>query len=334
MSQAAFARGWRALGIAAVLGAGVLAQAAPASAQSQSNLTFLGSGGIITNRPCPSNGPLTCDIAANPRNFTRYFGGITAFSTSPYLIGTPNGGSGQLYALAANLPLLGAASVAGPDDRTGATVTMFEVFQYAQGPGVLPINLSMKAGVDYYTSGDLFAGDHAGEGTVGATLAVTTFQPFQYWFNNQSTTTGRDIVNSIPTSFPDCSMGTTLGYGFVDSTGRSSVPSMKNSLSAPVNECRVGSMRIQPGQTYVIVATLQAISNRGGWADAFHTMDVQFDEANTTFLDGTPVPQGYLSATMSSQVASVPEPATWASLLLGIGALGGLARRRRAAAAA
>jgi hypothetical protein len=73
---------------------------------------------------------------------------------------------------------------------------------------------------------------------------------------------------------------------------------------------------------------MQAISNRGGFVDAMHTFEIEYDLENTVFVaSGERVGSQALADTMS---AAIPEPATWAMMILGLGAVGSVIRRRRA----
>jgi hypothetical protein len=156
-----------------------------------------------------------------------------------------------------------------------------------------------------------------GSGFFGANLTILPVSAL-----NNIGTTGEDLIASL-TPLSDCGAGATatafsssLGLG----AGEHNIP-----LSLTTG-CNGGAITILPGQSFVILSTVQAISNQGGFLDASHTFSALFDPNGTVFSDtGQAVGATFLSRSLTA----VPEPASWAMMIGGFGAIGGAARYRR-----
>lgn len=106
-----------------------------------------------------------------------------------------------------------------------------------------------------------------------------------------------------------------------------SLPGGETNVSVSDQSCYgEQTVTLSHGDEFVIAGVVQFIANRGGWIDASHSFTLGLDEAaigaaNVAALQGGLTPASPLSA--------VPEPATWAMMLLGFGAIGAGLRRRR-----
>ena len=302
------------------LTASALAMAVPQAASADN---IYGSGAIFTSRPCTAPADQTCVVSGVPRTFTQFSGGYaTGFDASATI------SAGETAAAYVNfgtgyLPIIGLGSTAGALTRTGATATGFQSFTYT---GDVDIDLAIKGSLHYITSGDAVDGDGYGEGTLNVALGIMTLDQFAA-FGPQST--GADIVNSISTSFPDCGASGVVASGGFNSVGTTGENSVTVGLAS---NCSGGRITLHNGDSFVVVATMQAISNRTGFLDGLHTFAIDLD-AEHTFLAGTDtvVDAAVLRASIDN---SVPEPGTWAMMILGAGLAGTALRRRRVFTAA
>lgn len=297
-----------AVGAAALVGA---PQAAAAD-------NIYGSGAIFTSRPCTATADQLCIVSGVPRTFTQFAGGygqgldasaaISAGETAQAFV---NFGTGYL-------PTIGVGSTAGTATRTGATATGFQSFTYT---GDVDIDLALMGSLHYITSGDAAVGDGFGEGTLNVALGIMTLAQFAA-FGPMSD--GADIVSGVNTSFPECGADGVVAAGGFNSLGTSG----ENRVTVSVaSTCSGGRITLHNGDSFVVVATMQAITNRGGFLDGMHTFAIDLDPAHT-YLAGTDtvVDAAVLRASIDN---SIPEPGTWAMMILGAGLSGAALRRRR-----
>lgn len=298
---------------------------------------IFGAGGIITNRNCPANSGSCVQVIGGSPGFTgpllnrNYYGGYGQ-GISTGTVGLSSGASGFIDASFSQdyLPVVKVQSAAGAETRTGASATAFRAFTY-NGP--VAIDFALQGQLHFFTSGDVDQpgqfDEFAGDGTLNVVLSLLTVPTVAAAFPPSAR--GIDIISNSSIGFPDCgSAGVVATSGF--NSGGFSAGEYNQTVSLS-QSCSGGAIRLNPGDSFVVIASLQAISNRGGFLDAAHTFRVQYDEANT-FIAGTQqvVEQGFLSANVS-EGAAVPEPAAWALMIGGFGVAGAALRRRRVAAA-
>nr|MEA2798430.1 hypothetical protein [Phenylobacterium sp.] len=288
-------------------------------AQAQS---VYGSASIITNRACTEAPGLVCTNATAP-NFRQFAGGMSTGLTTSASGAAGFSGAADVSFGADYLPTVKAGSSAGAQTRTGATATAFRSYTYE---GDVAIDLALNGLLHYENSGDAVLGDGFGEGTLNVAFGIMRLADFSL-FNASSTAV--DIISSINTSFPDCAAGAIAAGGY---SSLGDAPGVHTATIGLSNACAGGGITLNPGDSFVVVATLQAISNRGGFIDAMHTFSVQLDPDHT-FITGTDelVDPTFLSASING---AVPEPSTWGLMILGLGGLGVAIRsqRRRLAA--
>lgn len=291
-----------------------------------------GSGAVITNRNCPASSDSCIVMTGDGPRFTgdrlqphQYFGGYgQGLSATRNLLGGASGSAdvsfGDDY-----LPTIRLGTVAGAETRTGSSATTFRSFTYA---GDVAIDFAIRGDLHFLTSGDIAgvfpANEFTGDGTLNVVLALMRVDAITSVFSGASS--GIDIISSTATSFPDCGGAGVLAVSSYNSTG---VAGGEYNQSFGLSEaCSGGAIRLNPGESFAVIASLQAISNRGGYIDATHTFRVSYDEENTFFAGTTEsVGEGFLSRTVAVG-AAVPEPATWALMIGGFG-LAGTALRRR-----
>lgn len=298
-------------GIASVaLGALALPVAASAA-------TVFGSAAILTNRPCAPEAT-TC---TGRQDFTQYAGGMgVGFSTSADI---PGGASaaGAVSFGDGYLPTIKAASEAGAETRTGASVVGFRTYTYE---GDAAIDLAFLGTLHYFTSGDVLPGEAAGEGLLYAHLVILPVSALAGFGPSPS---AADLIHNSDINFADCSTGA-LAFSSASGAGGAGEHTVNLGIT---QGCNGQALTFNKGDTFLLMATLQSISNRGGFIDAMNTFTVQYDEANT-FYTGTTERVG-LAALQQTISSAVPEPRTWAMMICGFGMAGAALRRRRLALA-
>ncbi len=295
--------------LGSALSAALLTAAAPASAAE-----FFASTAIFTNRPCAADA-VSCTIL--PRNYTAYAGGYgQSFSASA--LGMPGGATASAAVTFGDgyLPIVHAASTAGDLTRTGASTSGLRSFTYT---GDVAIDLALNGMLHYVISKDEIPGDAPGEGFLNVAFGIMPVSAFD---GLGPSSTAEEIVSNTTTAFPDCSYGAIAAGGFT-SAGTSGENFATISLDTA---CGGGAIRLNPGDRFVVISTLQAISNRGGFTDASHTFSVTYDTAHTYYAGTHDVvsPDVFRSIT-----SNVPEPGTWAMMILGFGLLGASLRQRQ-----
>lgn len=300
-----------------VVGLAAAAILTPATAMADPAPATFGSAAILTNRTCITTAGGDCQLGT--RNFLQYAGGAgSSFSVSATNEAN-SGASGSAYSTFSGdaVPTLGVSSFAGANTRTGASALAYQTFTYN---GDAAINLALTGTLHYIGSGNLtntgvIGVEPAGSGFFGANLTILPLSAL-----DGIGTTGEDLIGSL-TMMTDCSAGATA-TAFSSSNGLGAGEhNIPLSLSTG---CDGGAITIQSGQSFVILATVQAISNKGGFLDASHTFSSYFDPEKTVFADtGEAVGATFLSAS----VAAVPEPGPWALMISGFGLIG-LAMRR------
>lgn len=300
--------------IISFIAVGVLAGlSCPRTASASAN--DFGSGAILTNRNCTEAVGTNCVIG--PRIFTQYAGGLGATLLASASNENNLGASGFASVDFDNgyLPTIKVASFSGPLTRTGASANAFRVFTYT---GSQAINLALTGSVHYITTGDDgVPGEEAGAGMFNANLSVLPVSALGLFG-----TTAVSIINAPGGGFVDCGGGATAAT-YVGSGGFTGEQNATISLSTG---CLGGAITLHTGDAFIVYAGLQALSNRGGSLDASHTFSVIYDPVKTVFTD---TGQSVGAAFLAANVVAVPEPATWAMLLLGFGATGVAMRRGR-----
>ncbi len=309
-------------------------------ASSAGAVQLQGMAAIATNRNCFVDTG-TCPILGSTQVSStidgaraqqhQYFGGdgVSQLSVTPGLV---NGASALVagsFSAIDYLPTLHLASSAGPDTRTGMSFTSYRAFTWAGAD----IDLALKGNLHFITSGDAGAAGNGnefpGDGQLNVSLGLLRVSTVAAAFP-----TGSDaitLISNSAVSFPDCGGDGVIGASGFNSAGLTG--GEYNRTISLSQGCSGGAIRLQNGDTFVVIATMQAISNRSGVLDASHTFTVTVDEENT-FLAGTTeaVGQNFVAANLSTDVA-VPEPATWALMIGGFGLAGASLRRRRPRAA-
>lgn len=183
-----------------------------------------------------------------------------------------------------------------------------------------------------FTGGSTFAafsGDAAGE-TIGwsfvanSDLAVTDLG----WFSPS----GDDLVASHTVGIWDLAgtlLGSTvIGPGAVDGTGYSYVSTGPFNLFSGQQYVIGGNIDINDGDSYVTSASSVNVNGLISFAGTARSANGSgFAFADNINANGI----GRFGPNFQFAIGAVPEPATWAFMILGFGAIGGAMRRQRKA---
>lgn len=319
-------------GRALALACATVATFAASTARAES---IYGAAAIFTDRFCPT-AATSCvgvdadgnSVPAGPRiSPSQLYGGYgTGLSASSTLAGGASAAADVSFG-GDYLPIVRLGSSAGAETRTGASVTTFRSFTYN---GSESINFALAGEVHFFSSGDVDgpfpANEYAGDGTLNVVLSLWRVSDIASRFG--PSTTPLDIFNDPGIGFPNCGGGALAAEGY-NSTG---VAAGEHFATVGLSQgCDGGAITLNSGDSFVVVASLQALSNRNGFLDAMNTVTVRYDDAHT-YISGTgqSVGEGFLSRAIT-EGAAVPEPSTWALLLGGFGLAGVALRRRRSA---
>ena len=289
--------------------------------------SLFGSAAIFTDRSCATNAVSCVDpiTGIGPKLTPHKFlgGGGGGVSGSANL---PGGASTAAMAAfgASFLPTIGSASSAGANTRTGASVSAYRSFTY-NGP--TSINFALSGALHFLTSGDAAGpapyNEYAGDGMFN--VALSLLRVSDVFAELGANPDAIDIISSNVV-FEDCASGAIAATGY-SSSGLAA--GEYNAALSLTQSCSGGAIVLNPGDSFVVMASVQAISNRNGFVDAMHTFTVQYDDMNTVdAVTHQSVGAGFLARNVTDG-AAVPEPASWALMLLGFGGLGAALRTQR-----
>jgi hypothetical protein len=254
---------------------------------------------------------------------TRQFtGGVGSWSSGSFTLGDGSKAFGSVsFGGDFALPTLRAYTQAGAASRTNSNLFGFQSFTYN---GSSAIDLALKGDLHYVNSGNsspFVNTEFAGEGLITAYVGLWSLSAIA------GISTADDIVRNM--FYAACGTPYVMGAASFRSLGAGGDHNATLNLSSA---CSGGTLRVNPGDSFMLAAGMQTPSNRGGFVDARSTFKILFDEENTVFADtGTPVGMNTLAASITT---AVPEPATWAMMIGGFGAVGFTLRRRKSLALA
>ncbi len=219
-----------------------------------------------------------------------------------------------------DLPVVKSGVWAGDDNRIGSTIVTYMGFNFGGPDGSL---YALDALIDWTSSGapqNLAndGGEYGGE-------ALGTFLMFLFDAAYVPDFQNAGQIIDFPT-FKDCSTAGVLAYTEISMiTATAGYHEASGTLGTG---CNGNPLTLNSGGEYVLMTLKQTVANRLGYMDATNTIRVQLaaalpDEARQVLLDNVVTAR-----------SMVPEPATWAMLIIGFGAVGMAARRQRSHAAA
>lgn len=300
-----------------------------APVQAQSAQTKLGSAAFQSVRNCNTGLAATDNCMGpntGPRIFTNIPGGPGQEVNSTVL--PPSGGKIVSIVKPArlDLPVFKSGAWAGSNTRVASSLASYMGFRF-NGPTGTPY--ALDALLDWTSSGAPLAyqemmagkvqvGEYGGEaiGNFYLYLIDAAFFP--------NITSAGDIT-ALAGQFACGSPGVLAGGGQALITPTSGYHEATVTLNSA---CGGGALTLSNGGNYVLLTTMQTITNRGGFFDATNTVRVQLSKSLPAEVTQT------LLANVVTARSLVPEPASWAMLIAGFGLTGAVARRRRVSASA
>lgn len=309
-----------------IAGACVAMSAAPAVAQvgrfgSAQNSTYRSCQGATANELCIANADGSGNASAILQQV--YGGGLGQFGSANLEIdraGTVNDAYARSTVSQGTLllPQISGATLAGSDDRMNINAFGFQSYTWTGQTASL---FSLAGNLHIVDSGrqdqiiEQRAGDWARVGGARAESYVAVWDPSIL----AGFTTAQDLIDNL--LFAACGQAGVLGVGRQNITLRGG----EFSSSVATTECSEGSLIVQPGQEVLAVSGLRLPTNRGGFVDATHTFTTVLDPSLSQQTRDA-LASGLVAAV---EVPAVPEPATWAMLVVGFGLMAGAARYRR-----
>jgi hypothetical protein len=256
-------------------------------------------------------------------------------SVTPYNYGmafaSAEGGEGDL-----SLPQLHAyaqtnfVTATNPDSLGIAYAIALGVQGFTNSTGnalVIPLN-AFEGVVDYQMFGPA-----NGTGVIGAALALTTDA-----INDPFVATQWFAANTTPGMAGQfaATCGTTGALALSSSPSVSvNGPTPRSYLTVGASSC-IGqdTFLLQPGESFYMWARLAVVRATFGATDAANTFNIQFSPEASPELQETLAQSLFVAdGSLIAPSMSVPEPASWAMMILGFGCIGAIVRRRRTTAA-
>ena len=280
----------------------------------------VGSASLATHRDCSSvTAAQVCDGSGPGQTIvTRsYGGGVGIGGFNSLDIGSGNFAWSDIGFGAFDLPEIRAFTQAAGNVRMNINAFGFQSFLFS-GPSGTPFSLTGNLNIVNSSSNPLG----------GALPGGAIYSQYVGIWNPSvlaGLTTAQELFNAL--FYADCSTSGVLGFG----SSFGDLPGGPQNYSASTSACSAGSLDLVSGQEVVVVAGLQLPVNRGGFADSSATFKTTFDQTLS------PQTLAALQAGLTSaeargvplvNIPAVPEPATWATMILGFFMAGGLIRRR------
>lgn len=307
-----------------LLGAASMALAFGGAVQAQAqSVTGYGSAVYTTLRACDPTPGSYCDGTQAHISQSNLSGGAgveanTTFSGTG--IGAGSSAFGSVHFAGLGLPEIKASASAVGDVRVNSNVYFYQTYTYT---GADPIDFSLVGNihVDDSTTDGSSDPDHAGTYANGAFvyggLSIWTAASFGSFTDAMSFLTDGHFGDRCG---DDAGILAAGNYG-------TALPGGEQSYSFSTSSCSGGgAITLHSGDAFVVAGIMQFPVNRGGWIDATHTF--------TVHLDPSLGEETVQTLTSSLSYVAAPEPATWASMMLGFGMIGTAVRRRKMALAA
>jgi hypothetical protein len=308
----------------ALPGAALLAMTAlPAQAQT------VGSASWATQRNCNLVGAgENCD-GAGPGQFiaaSQYGGGVGVGGANNFEPSPINRAwSFVTFDSALDLPEIRAFTTAGGNVRMNINAMAFQTYTW---DGAAPTDFSITGALHLVNSSTSPTGGARPGGAIYSQY-VGVWDPSAI----AGLTTPQELFTAL--FYAPCGTAGVLGAGI----GGGTLTGGEATFNVTTSACSAGSLTLTPGQSVLVVAGLQLPVNRGGFADSSATFLTRLGD------DLAPEVKDTIATSLVSAIAqgapiaipgspgSVPEPASWAMLIIGFGLVGAALRRRRLVAA-
>lgn len=279
-------------------------------AQAQVSGPVFGVDAFVSERSCSGVGPTTDCILSHPNIYVvDETPGSTTASTNFSYNGSVGSGAGQFNGTL--FPVLHAYSSSAPNDaRVNGSAAGFTSLTYTGSTpspfgmqGALTIDNSVQSPSDYLLPDG---------GLAQVYLAIYDETAF---INDYGASTFGVAYGAECGQAPGL-----LGWGIASATA----PGGAFTVTATTSSCGGGPLMLNPGESVVAYSNLSLFTNRGGLLDSSHTLTTTLDPAL-----GQGVVDNLQTHLISAGDAALPEPSTWATMLLGFAAIGGAMRYGR-----
>ena len=324
------------MGAVALIGA-----TAPGYAVAQTQTGF-GSAVLETLRNCPPSPTTACDGRGTGQGIVARAsdGGEGKSATKTFSPGGGNNAFGAVLFTGIGFPEMKASVTASGLSRISTALYGFQTYTYT---GTTALSLELFA--DFHINGsstDNRDGTFPGGAIAAAAFAVWKTSDFNFfaqpdYAGDGGFSTAASLYNQgYLFGAADCAgledgspTALAINYQSQTLTGGEAHVEVSQDVCNNANPLD-DALIINPGDTFVVAAFAQVIANRNAFVNATGTFDIGFSsnmsatdiaafQANTSFASGA--------------VAGVPEPTTWAMLMLGFGGMGVALRRRSPARA-
>lgn len=290
----------------------------PGAGAAQTTSTGYGSASLVTVRDCSRvAATAACNGSGQPTRQRQVAGGpgealSSTFEATGAFAGSRASADVSFGAL--GLPSVKGSAAAIDTARVGSNVLFYQSYRYT---GTEAVQFALSGSFHIVGSSTDHADGNMPMGAIGNANLVVWDKAFFPSFE-----TATDMFNS-QSAFIGCP-GDATGL-LAGGRNMRALPGGEARLNLSTADCAGGApITLTPGAEFVVAGLVQFIANRGGWIDATHTFSVALD---TTKIGADDVAR--LSQNLSF-ASGVPEPATWALMILGFGAVGAAMRRRTA----
>jgi hypothetical protein len=322
-----------------VWGAFALIGASTASnALAQERIDY-GSAVIQTIRNCGTNAAIACDGRGSGQGIAgrNNVGGQGQSINTTFAPGGANNAFASVQFSGFGFPEMKASVTSGATTRISDLVVAYQSYTY-NGAGPLNLNLLADLHIDA-SSTDNNNGAFANGAMAVAGFAIWRYDDFMFysqpeWAGDAGYSTAPGLTGQaflfgagLSCSNLDNESPNPLATNYIQQvlTGGETHVEVSQDVCGNANPLDE-NLVLHSGDKFVVASYIQLIGTRGGSVDATHTFNIGFGDGMST-ADIANFQQNTTFA--SNATAAVPEPTTWAMMILGFGMVGGTLRQRR-----
>lgn len=284
------------------------------SASAQLITSFGASGSAQPGTCTDTSGTGPCNIQfGTPQNF----GGQHQNVSSSLTFSSANGSSSAVAFTSqgvAYLPQIRAEVDTSGNARIGENITTYQSYVFV-GSVATPLALDLFYHYTNSSQGDTL-NEYPGESFGQIVTSVLAGNPFAGQGNDLKIPFGGIFCGASAFG----SNYSPLATGYVTAMNTTGQNTLSTTISAG---CDGSPLILQPGEKFTVATFSQFAANRGGFIDALHTAGLTLSSTLTSEQ------RDYLTANLEP-FGSVPEPGTWAMMLLGFAGIGTAMRRKKA----